>query len=54
MPTLVALPNNQSNCSTQEILLCGPGSIANGFIDEYPTKFLVDTGASMTTVKLGG
>ena len=35
-------------CSSQEILLCGPASICNGFINEQPAKLLVDTGASMT------
>eukprot|EP00795_Rhopilema_esculentum_P009287 gene9287-16984_t len=35
---------------TQEILLCGPASIIDGFINDVPAKMLVDTGASMSIV----
>ena len=35
---------------TSKILLCGPASIMNGFINEVPAKILVDTGASMSIV----
>ena len=37
-------------CS-QEILLCGPASLVQAFINEHPAKLLVDTGASMSIVK---
>lgn len=50
MPDVTAPPNNQFICSTQEILLCGPASAVNGFIDENPCKLLIDTGASMSIV----
>ena len=36
-------------CS-EEILLCGPSSIAKGFINDKPASILVDTGASMSIV----
>ena len=35
---------------TQEILLCGPASIIDGFINDVPAKMLVDMGASMSIV----
>eukprot|EP00795_Rhopilema_esculentum_P007296 gene7296-12996_t len=35
---------------TQEILLCGPASIIDGFNHDVPTKILVDMGASMSIV----
>ena len=50
MPGITAPPNNESICSTQEILLCGPASVVIGFIDEHPCKLLIDTGASMSIV----
>ena len=50
MPTSTAPSNSESICSTQEILLCGPSSIVEGFVNEHPAKILVDTGSSMTIV----
>ena len=50
VPGLTAQPNDDSNRSTQEILLCGPASVVNGFIDKHPCKLLIDTGASMSIV----
>ena len=35
---------------SEEVLLCGPSSIIEGFINEQPAKLLVDTGASITIV----
>ena len=50
MPNVAAPPNNELICSTQEILLCDPASVVNGFIDKHPCKLLIDTGASMSIV----
>ena len=50
MPTSTAPSISESICSTQEILLCGPSSIVEGFVNEHPAKILVDTGSSMTIV----
>ena len=46
----MAPSNSESICSTQEMLLCGPSSIVEGFVNEHPAKILVDTGSSMTIV----
>ena len=49
-PSINSPPYDQFLGSTQEILLCGPASVVNGFIDEHPCKLLIDTGASMSIV----
>ena len=50
VPSSTAPSNSESICSTQEILLCGPSSIIEGFVNEHQAKLFVDTGSSMTIV----